>query len=160
SLRGHDEPVMGVLFSPDGRRLFSGARDFHVKVWDPFQGQEALTLPGQQVAVSPDGKYATTTGQARPNPLVEPLQVVWLWDGRQGKLVRKFEGHKEEVAWTAFSPDGKRVASGGGTFLAGRILVWDPATGKVLSDLEVPRGEVRHVTFSPDGRTLAAAKRG
>jgi WD40 repeat protein len=160
TLRGHDDPVKAVLFSPDGRRLFSGSRDGHVKVWDPLQSQEALTLPGQQAAVSPDGKYVTTTGRARPNPQAEPLKVVWLWDARQGTLVRTFEEHKEGVEWTAFSPDGKRVASAGGTFLGGRILVWEAASGKVLSDLAAPRGEVRRVAFSPDGRTLASAGQG
>jgi WD40 repeat protein len=34
TFRGHTGLVSSVSFSPDGRRLVSGSRDFTVKVWD------------------------------------------------------------------------------------------------------------------------------
>jgi WD40 repeat protein len=33
-LRGHRAPVQAVCFSPDGRRLASGARDGQIRVWE------------------------------------------------------------------------------------------------------------------------------
>ena len=34
TLKGHTSAVMGLAFSPDGKRLASGARDGALKIWD------------------------------------------------------------------------------------------------------------------------------
>ena len=33
TLKGHDRPITGVVFSPDGKRLISGSMDMTVRVW-------------------------------------------------------------------------------------------------------------------------------
>jgi WD40 repeat protein len=50
-----------------------------------------------------------------------------------------------------FSPDGKRLASGGGR---GEVEVWDAQTGLELLTLN---GAQLRLCFSPDGRRLASA---
>ncbi len=61
TLRGHAGVVENLTFSPDGRRLASGAGDATVRIWDTATGQELLTLRGHTqtvggVAFSKDGK--------------------------------------------------------------------------------------------------------
>ena len=34
TLRGHEDAVNAVAFSPDGKRVVSGSRDNIVKIWD------------------------------------------------------------------------------------------------------------------------------
>jgi WD40 repeat protein len=60
--------------------------------------------------------------------------------------------HNGGVHSVAFSPDGKRLASGSGDK---SVKVWDAQTGQELLTLK-RHGDVTGVAFSPDGHRLAA----
>ena len=73
---------------------------------------------------------------------------------------RQFEGsamtifqHGSSIRSVCFSPDGARIASGGGH----EIKLWDSATGAELVKIEGVVGMVNDVRFSPDGLQIAAA---
>ncbi len=60
-LKGHSDWVMGVAFSPDGKRLASVSMDKSVHLWDTATGQDVLALTelstaAMGVAFSPDGQ--------------------------------------------------------------------------------------------------------
>ena len=69
-LEGHNYCVWSAAFSPDGKRIVTGAGDWaygpgEAKVWDAATGQELLTLQGhsngvRSVAFSPDSKRILT----------------------------------------------------------------------------------------------------
>jgi WD40 repeat protein len=64
------------------------------------------------------------------------------------------QGHTQRVKSLAISPDGKRLAAGGGD---GTIRLWDPATGRRKGYLFFGHsGEVASLAFSPDGKLLAS----
>jgi hypothetical protein len=79
-----------------------------------------------------------------------------LLDAQTGKKLRQFAGHTDTVTALAFSPDGKRLASGSQDRSAG---LWDVASGKQLLKFEA-RHPVESVAFSPDGRTLVIGHKG
>src|SRR6188474_2626934 len=54
----------------------------------------------------------------------------------------------------AFSPDGRRLAAGGGD---GATAVLDTSTWRELHRLKIHAGGVYGVAFSPDGRSIATA---
>ena len=60
----------------------------------------------------------------------------------------------------AFSPDGRRVASGGGKGgdrEPGAVRLWDAATGQLLWTAPGLAGQLTRVSFSPDGRQLVSS---
>ena len=66
------------------------------------------------------------------------------------------KGHSDEVYSVAFSPDGKRLASGSSDKT---IKLWDTVTGKELLTLKGHLSAVFSVAFSPDGERLASGSR-
>src|SRR5262249_21255275 len=87
---------------------------------------------------------------------------VRLWDvtategGPALKERAVLKGHRAAVLTVAFSPDGKRLASGGGTYgQFGEVLVWDVAGAKQIQIL-AHREWIECLTFSPDGKTLVS----
>jgi WD40 repeat protein/serine/threonine protein kinase len=61
-------------------------------------------------------------------------------------------GHAGIVTGVAFSPDGRRLASGNSAI----IKIWDAASGQDLLTLDGHSNAVSSVAFSPDGRRLAS----
>jgi WD40 repeat protein len=64
-LKGHDNVVYGLAFSPDIRYLLSGSSNFNAIIWDINQQQRLHTLKGHTndiyaVAFTPDSKRVVT----------------------------------------------------------------------------------------------------
>jgi WD40 repeat protein len=168
--------VAGLAFTPDGQRLARagwvlGAVDF----WDPRTGdrpfflqtqrlnpipismpgaapvpvprpQPRLTLAG--VSLSPDGqRLALALGN-----LGNPTQggEIEMWDLQTKKYLLTIRGHASAVTCVAFSPDGKRLASGSSDQT---VKVWDARAGEMprtLAFTDIARGYL-----SPGGSRLA-----
>ena len=63
-------------------------------------------------------------------------------------------GIGNDLRGVAFSPDGRRIATGD---LVGRLKLWDAQTGQELASLSGHQGPANEVVFSPDGSLIAAA---
>jgi WD40 repeat protein/serine/threonine protein kinase len=155
-----------VVFSPDGQRLASSAPDNSVKVWDVQQDQEHRTLQASgegSIAFSPDWRRLA---RAASDNTVQVREV------QTGQLILTLKGHTVPVHGLAFSPDGKRLASGGGgerlpgggfsrgPRSQGEVKVWDAQTGQELLSFNGLTGAAWNVAFSPDGKRLASDLKG
>src|SRR5262249_1689510 len=49
--KGHQEPVLSLAFSPDGKTLAGGSVDGAVRLWDAQTGEEKAVLKGHQEPV-------------------------------------------------------------------------------------------------------------
>jgi glucose repression regulatory protein TUP1 len=70
--------------------------------------------------------------------------MVRIWDIRTGKLLERFEGHRDSVYSVAFSPDGRSIVSGS---LDKTIKVWDLSsqTLNYLSSAEENKGNAPEI---------------
>jgi WD40 repeat protein len=153
-LRGHDGPIDGVCFSPDGKRLASFSLREGLVVWDAAQSKVEWRqhTPGLQIvaaAFSPDGRLAALgTLPERPG---KTEGVLLVWDASGAEIVSRSLG-TDFALKLAFSPDGKRLATG----FDKAVRLWDTATWQVERKLTV-ENLVMAVAFSPEGKTLAVA---
>jgi hypothetical protein len=152
TLTGHDGPVNGVAFSPNGRLLATASDDKTVRLWNPAGGEHRRTLTGHDgavlgVAFSPAGGLLATAGRDG---------TVRLWDPAAGEHRHTLTGHDGSVNGVAFSPAGGLLATAGRD---GTVRLWNPAAGEHRHTLTGHDGAVLGVAFSPAGRLLATAGR-
>ena len=76
---------------------------------------------------------------------------IWLYDAKTGKEIDMFPGMCQSIA---FSPDGRFIASGGGTYTFHEgFQLWEIATGQRVTGIDsLPPASV--LQFSEDGKTL------
>src|SRR5262245_17824301 len=119
-LKGHENGVTAVVFTPDGQTLAAAGKDGSIYFWKVAGGQLRLKLLGHQggvytLAFAPDGKVLASGGAD---------QQIRLWNPSTGTEIRCLRGHVGKVAAVAFAPDGRLLASGA---YDQTIRLWDPA---------------------------------
>src|SRR5262249_17962856 len=117
----------------------------------------ALSEDGSLLATgSSDGRFALGVRQAGAKGIGPG--AVRLWDARTGRLLRRLGDPVDQVMGVAVSPEGQRLAAGGGSPDGkGVVHVWNAASGTPAWSMEDHAAEVLAVAFAPDGSSLASA---
>ncbi len=136
-LKGHGSYVTALTYLPASQRLISGSWDKDLIWWKPASGVQpirrigagarvnrmAATSDGALIAVATDDLVARTyevaTGKSRA-------------ELKGGHPATTAIGRRNTLYSLAFSPDGKRLATGD---RAGAIRIWEPTTGKLLTQV-------------------------
>jgi WD40 repeat protein/serine/threonine protein kinase len=152
-------PVSAVAFSPDGMELAAICGN-EVRIWEAATGKPVRTFAGEfsssaysaltYLAYSRDGKRLTT-GTRGGN-------WVKLWDAATGRLLQTIRS--PDVRGIALSPDGTRLAIGGGD---GSVKIWDAARDPDITPIPLERSELlkddEGFWLSPHGNLLLTGKK-
>jgi WD40 repeat protein len=150
----HENSIISVDFSPDGKTFVSVDAGGHSLFWDtatwqprsPLQQAAAQPLIG--LSFRPDGRTLAAGSFDG---------VVRFWDVASGRLLpNSIAAYTTGWALSVrFDPQGKILATGGGD---GVIKLWDVASGQIIgAPLTGHTSRVTDLLFSPDGATLTSA---
>ncbi|MFP4321129.1 MAG: protein kinase domain-containing protein [Anaerolineales bacterium] len=149
-LRGPEDEITTVVFSPDGATLAATSRDGGLYVYDVASealifAQEDHDAAFYRVAFAPDGARLITGGYEN---------AARVWSLPDGELVTTLAGHAAPVLAVAYAPGGDQIATGD---FNGQIILWDAATGEEQARLSGHTEPVSSLQYSADGARLLSA---
>jgi WD40 repeat protein len=162
-LRG-DAPSTVVRFSPDGTLIATGESGGAVHIWDARTGGSRTVLNGHQGAVT--SLAFSSGGGLLVSGASDGTVIAWLLLDVQTQVAKAarrspsfgavLSRHEDEVTSTAFSPDGRRIAtvSDDGTVVVSRSSLRGgvlSVTGERVIEFD---GLPTLALFSPDSKLL------
>ncbi len=146
---GHEQGVVGLKLTKDGRFLVSSDRKGETRLWS-LEEERCLGVIkfGQEIV------YLTLKSDDNTMALAFRGGWVELVDLASGQGIGSVREGNPPVSSLAFSPDGLQLACG---LSSGHVELWDMADGEPLAQFRAHEGPINQLNFSPTGRLLALA---
>jgi WD40 repeat protein/tRNA A-37 threonylcarbamoyl transferase component Bud32 len=165
TLKGHTADVITVAYTADGARIVSASQDGTVRVWNAGDGKPIATY----TVVTRPPEYKARNRAEWP-PSVTPVfalaafsrdgrrfagacmdGTVRVWDLAPGKEIATFKAHEKYATALAFTPDGRRVLTGGDDRV---VKVWED--GRLIRAYDGHTAGITAAALAPDGTRLAS----
>ncbi|MBI1973796.1 WD40 repeat domain-containing protein, partial [Candidatus Micrarchaeota archaeon] len=161
SVSGSQGGVRSVQWSPDGSKIVLSVDGrpqslvvFETAGWSQVSSTTRYGSP-DYVKWSPDGSKLLFEGvdSGQSNNIKGDLLIV---DAASWTLLKNMttEAPWDYIFAVAWSPDGRRVASGYGN---GTFITWDASTGQALDNIGGHYDAIRSIEWSPDGSKIATS---
>lgn len=145
----HNDAILDMAFSPDGKTLATASYDTAIKLWNTDTGTELRTLKEHSdsvyaISFSKDGTLLASAAADR---------AVKIWNVASGKLLYTFGEPTDWVYAVTWSPDGKHLAAAGADK---SIRIWEtgPEKGRLVHSVFAHEGAITKLAYSPDGEIL------
>jgi WD40 repeat protein len=164
TLKGHEEPVGQVAWSPDGKTLASlSPGKAEVKLWDMAERKERAALRSDLgdsygLEFTPDAK-TLLVGHYKVAAKAGPTGGISLWDVATGQRTGLLQHTPPRgVVRLTLAADGRTLAASEGWREGAKgeykhgVTLWDLPSGNAQASLP---GNHNTLAFSPDGKVLA-----
>ena len=135
--------ISSASFAQSEEAIYNAEYPAVVPVWTRVADFSPKLRAVESAEFSPDGQYAVSGSKFG--------YKVMLWRVADGALLWE-RAHESEVECVTFSPDGKRIATGGEDYF---VRIWNTETGEPLHAWEHNSG-LDGITWSHDGQLIAS----
>jgi len=153
-LAGHLAAIRGLVYSHDGKTLYSAGEDRIIRFWNAVDHVELKSLPAQEkpihgIALSPDGAVLVSASGNYHSP--EESGQVKLWNAITGDEMSTLPDYSTGYCSVAFTEDG-------GTLLfsdaSGRVRLWNMEKNQLAAEMTCER-RANAVALIPKGTLFA-----
>ena len=140
---------MGLSWTPDGKRLASGATDNTIRIWnlqDTDEKPAILKSPYRivsHVEFINDGAQILSAGGG---------DEALVWDAESGEIIATMPGHGKSARHMQLSGDGKTLLT---QDFEGIVRIWNTGDWSLSATHDIGSKAPRSVKLSPDGSRLA-----
>lgn len=156
SIQAHHDCILGVTFTPDGKRLFTGSLDQTLREWDANTGyclrSRQLETPIVNLAISPPCSRSLK-GSKRLLASSHTNGTIQLWDLNSLDCLQTLWAHQDNVRSLDFHPHQPWLLSGSHDC---SFKLWDYTTGDCLATWRDHSQMIPSVQFNPDGTCIAS----
>jgi WD40 repeat protein len=161
-----EKPLTAVAFSLDGKRLATSSDDGSITVWSGDAGLPLDVIKGEggpaRVLAFSSESLLIAAGDDQ-DAVVWDTNPAWeltaqLGAGADDPLNTAASPFEFRVLSLAFSPDGSRLATGGGEpSRSGEVMIWDVAKRELIREIEDAHSDtVFGIEFSRDGKQIVS----
>jgi WD40 repeat protein/energy-coupling factor transporter ATP-binding protein EcfA2 len=147
-LRAHSGLIKSLIFSYDGRFLYSAAVDGKLLKWDLSTRASAELETGGTILtsldLSSDNRFIAGITDQGNGYIMDP--------GKPSGM--KIESNGRKIRSIRFKPDENLITVG---YDDGLIEMWDVISGKKISELKAHSGEIREIRFSRGNLQMATS---
>ena len=153
--------ITGATFTPDEKAIVAECEDHSLKIYNRstkkvltiWEGGNTGSIFGfKATSFNPTNSHFITIHQNNTNNTGLP----YIWDYKNGSLVRILKQHDMRVNSAIYSPDGNSILTTAGQ----TARIFDAKTGSLKWSRKIDHGELVHASYSPDGKKISFVNQG